>query len=519
MKWFWFIGFPGRIIEGVAEIFTREKVGVNDSMRHRSRMIGFVVILAIICSGFPAGAQSVTSPERSIEWLTNPELFDEAGIVEFARHNADALQLPGGKEPVDLEKYQILKQEAGFFAKFINDQATDDIYQNVSGKMYVRMPRYVDADLKESLLQSMMKTYIKVTRQWENMGLKAPRGFIFVWIISNIDKMRQEFAIDRNIMAFALPCRYMVVPYEVISDNMKYDMETRALLDNSNPHEMRNSIAKFLQKSFATNFTHELTHVLTFSEMGFQRINDLDKWFYEGTAIWISRDNGVGLSNEYKDYKKTFDFIRMKYGNQRFQQFVRDGIQKSVPSSLRKNLRLPHYGGLARETKLWYTGMQWMEIVLSILAVLCFVLAVGRWIRTQPAGLCYLNMLLMGALYGWIYGFYNLWTNSIVGSMILNLLAVMAILFLILLNIRHLYYSFRLSREIKMAAASLSLAAEAAVHYPVEYENYQNMLELARLNQMRWKPRDGIGWAKDAAKAARAISKAAEIDGIKGLKH
>lgn len=487
-------------------------------MWQRSLVIGFVVILAIICSGCPAGAQSFTPPEESIEWLTNPELFNEAGIAKFARHNADALRLLENI-PVDLENYQILKQEAGFFVKFINGQATDDIYQNMSGRMYVRMPRYMDTDLKESLLKSMMKTYIKVTRQWENIGLKTPRGFIFVWIISNIEKMRQEFAIDRNIMAFALPCRYMVVPYEVISDNMKYDMETRALLDNSNPHEMRNSITRFLQKSFHTNFTHELTHVLMFSEMGFRRINDLDKWFYEGAAIWISRDNGVGLSDEYKDYKKTFDFIRMKYGNQRFQQFVRDGIQLSVPGSLRKNLRLPHYGGLAKESKHWYTRMQWTEIVLSILAVLFFGLAVGRWIRTQPAFLCYLNILLMVVLYGWIYGFYNLWTNSFMGSMILNILALILILFLMLLNIRHFYYSFRLSREIKKAAACLNPVAEAEAHYPVEYENYQNMLELARLNQIQWKPRDGIGWAKDAAKIAKAISKAAEIDGIRGLIH
>lgn len=488
-------------------------------MRYRYLIICFIMILAIACSGWPAAARNITPSDGSIEWLTNPELLDEADIVEFTRHNAAVLRLSEGNEPFDSVQYQILKQEAGFFAKFINDRATDDIYQNMSGKMYIRMPRYLDADFKESLLKSMMNNYIKVTRQWEKLGLKAPRGFIFVWVISNIDRMRQEFATDRNIMAFALPCRYMVIPYEVISDNMKYDLEARAFFNNSNPHEMRTNITKYLQKSFTTNFAHELTHVLMFSEMGFQRINDLDKWFYEGTAIWVSRDNGTGLADEYKDYKKTFDFIRMKYGNQRFQRFIRDGIQKSVPSSLKQNLRLPHYGGLVRETTLWFTGMQWAEIILSILAFLCFGLAVGRWVRAQPAYLCYLNIILMGALYGWSYGFYNLWTNSVAGSAVLNILAGILILFIVLLDIRHFYYSFRLSREIKIAETSLNPATEAVSDYPVEFENYQNMLELARLNQIRWKPRDGIHWARNAAKTAEAISKAAESEGVGASKN
>jgi hypothetical protein len=490
------------------EMNRSKQARVNDKMKKWS--IFLVVILASLFGNGYALAQNAISPAPSIEWLANPELYSEADIVKFAGQNAEVFRLPADNGDFDSRQYQILKQEAGFFAKFINAQATDDIYQSMAGKMYIRMPRYLDEDFKESLLKSMLNTYDSVTRQWEKLGLKTPRGYIFVWIISNIDKMRQEFATQKNIMAFALPCRYMVIPYEVISDTMKYDLETRALLENSNPHEMRTSITKFLQKSFATNFAHELTHVLTFSNIGFQRINDLDKWFYEGTAIWASRDNGAGLAGEYQDYKKTFDFIRMKYGNQRFQQFVRDGIQKSVPISLQQNLRLPHYGGLDRETKRWYGGMQRAEIILSVLAVLFLGLGIGRWVRSRPGYLYYLNILLMGALYGLIYGFYNLWTNSATGSAVLNILAVMVILLIGALDCRHFYYSFRLSREIKIVEASLSPAEEvsAAAHYPVEFENYQNLLELAKLYQSQWKFRAGMNWARDAVKTARAISEA-----------
>ncbi len=479
-------------------------------MLYRYLIMGLVVIFVFACSGWPVAAENITPSNRSIEWLANPELFTEADIVEFSRQNADVLRMTSGNEPFDSEPYSILKQEAGFFAKFINAQATDDIYQNMDSKMYVRMPRYLDADFKESLLKSMMNSYRNTIRQWEKIGLKPPRGFIFVWIISNIDKMRREFATGENIMAFALPCRYMVIPYEVISDTMKYDLEARAFFENSNPHEMRTSIAKFLQQSFATNFAHELTHVLTFTNMGFRRINDLDKWFYEGTAIWVSRDNGTRLAGEYKDYQRVFNFIRMKYGNQRFQQFIRDGIQTSVTGSLQQNLGLPHYGGLVRETTLWFTGMQRVEFILSILAVLCLALAVYRWSRTLPGYLYYWNIVLFGVLYGRIYGFYNLWTDSATGSAILNLLAVMVILLIALLDIRHFYYRYILGREIKIAEASLNPAVEAAARYPVEFENYRNMLELATLNHMQWKYRDGINWAKDAAKTGRAISQTAE---------
>lgn len=457
------------------------------------------------CSG-PVGAQRMDTPNDNMEWLTNPELINEGDIIEFTRHIADLLTAPSkNAEGKDLETQRMLKQEAGFFAKFINDQATNDIYRSLSGKIYVRMPRYMDADLKQSLLKTMINSYVKLAREWEKIGLKAPRGFIFVWIISDIDKMWQEFDIDRNIMAFALPCRYMVVPYQVISENMKYGMEARAFFENGNPHEMRAAIDKYLQKSFTINFAHELTHIFTFSEMGFRRINSLDKWFYEGAAIWLSRDNGAGLADEYKDYKMIFDFIRMKYGNQRFQQFIRDGVQTSVPDSLKQNLGLPHYRGLVLETRRWYARMRWAEILLSILAAFCFGLVVGRWMKAQPAYLCYWILFQLIAVYGWVFGYYHLWTNSIPGSLVFNWLGLMVALFPVLIYIRFIYYNFRLRREIRMAE-SLEPAEQAMFQYPVEFENYRYMLELARLNQARWTPWEGIGWARDAARMAGVIS-------------
>jgi hypothetical protein len=482
-----------------------EKAGVNVGMGHGRKLIFvFVMFFVVIGIGWPVGAQSTVTPDGNMEWLANPELITEDDIAEFVRQNAAVFTMPESNMPGDSGQYQLLKQEAGFFVKFIHDQATDDRYQNLSGKLFVRMPRSMDNDLRASLIKSMLINHARLTRQWEKLGLKKPRGFIFVWIISNLDKMRREFSTDPNIMAFALPCRYMVVPYEVISDNLKYDMEARALLDNGNLHEARTFITRYLQKSFSTNFTHELTHVFTFSTMGFGRINDLDKWFYEAAAIWLSRDNGMGLSEEYKNYKKTFDFIRMKYGNQRFQRFVREGIKRSIPGSLTSNLGLPHYGALARETKQWYGRMHWMEIVFSVLAVLCLGLAVGRWIKGCPAYLCYLNLCLMAILYGLIFGFYNLWTNSITGSLILNLLGLLSVIFLVLFDIRYFYYRIRLSQEIRMAAENMEAVAQDTAQYPLEFENYQNMMELARLNQMRWTPWDGLRWAKDASQIARA---------------
>lgn len=482
-------------------------------MHNRYLIVSLIMIfiLFIICSSKITIAQSNITSNDGIDWLSNPELDTEADITEFAGQNSVYLQLPPDNSRFGTNQNLILKQEAHFFIKFIDHTATDDIYQSIAGRLYIRMPRYLDPDFRESLLKSIINTYLSVTHRWERLGFKVPRGFIFIWIISNLDKMRQEFATDPGTMAFALPCRYIVIPYEVISDQMKYDLESRVFFENGNSNELQDSIARYLKKNFESNLAHELTHVLVFTKIGFRRISDLDKWFHEGIAIWMSRQKEVMLANEYQEYKRQFDFIRMKYGNQLFQRFIKDSIRQSVDFSLKRNLQFVYYGVLMQETKRWFAGIKMMETILSILAVLCFGLSVYRWVRSQPSYLYYLNLLFCWILFGWKYGFYNLWTNSNVGSAMLNLLAGMLMLSIVLLDIRHAYFSCRLHHEIAKAQVSLNLAAaQAAGYFSVELANVQNMMQLAGINQKQWRNQAGINWAKEAAKTAQLITKAVE---------
>ena len=476
-----------------------------------------ISILFIIYSGKITVAQTAVSSSDGIDWLSNPELYTETDIIKFAGQNSAYLQ-PSPDDSrtrgrFSIDQNLILKQEAHFFIKFIDHTATDDIYQSIATRLYIRMPRYLDPDFRASLLKSIINTYVLVTHRWNRLGFEAPRGFVFIWIISNLDKMRQEFDTDPNVMAFTLPCRYIVIPYEVISDKMKYGMESHAFFENNDSNELQIAIARYLKKNFESNLAHELTHVLVFTKIGFRRISGLDKWFHEGVAIWMSRGSEAMLSNEYQEYKRQFDFIRMKYGNRNFQRFIKDCILESVNFSLERNLQLPYYGALITDTKHWFAGIKLMEAIFSILAILCFGLSVYRWVRMRPAFLYYLNLLFCWIFYGWKCGFYNLWTNSSMGSAILNLLAGMLMLCIVLFDIRHFYFGWILHREIAKAQMSvnLAIATQASVYFPVEFANVQNMMQLAVLNQKQWRNQAGINWAKTAAKTAQQIAQATEI--------
>jgi hypothetical protein len=479
---------------------------------------GIFLIISFVTIGFPwvIVAQNTGNDLRNIELLTNPELHNEADIRNFTRQNAAFLLEHSADGPFnDTYQNRILKQEAGFFLKFINRNSTEDVYQAIGDRIYIRMPRHIDLPFRDSLIKLMVDTYIQVTKKWRSLGFQEPKGLVFVWVISGIDEMRLRFDTGEQVMAFALPCRYIVIPYDVISNKMETDLEQRVFINNNDPVAFRNAIAGFLKKSFKTNLAHELTHVLVNSSIGFPDIDSFGAWFHEGMAIWISGGNEPTLTDEYKEYKRRFDFIRMKYGNQRFIRFIQDSItHKSVNESLWNNLHISDDQHFREASQSWFAEIDRVEVLLAICTVLLLGWAVYRWVQTKLSYLLYLDYLLLLVLYYWRYGFLNLRTGSVTGSMILNGASVVLMLVIGWINARHFYFAAILAREISKAQAKMEFAfqARADLFLPVEFDEAQRMIDQAKLLKLQWKNRAGIDIAKKAAGAGADLIKAAAME-------
>ncbi len=479
------------------------------------------MILMVLAMGFGISpgilsAQNMGNEIQSLKLLTNPELYNETDIYHFTKQNiAFLLEHAAGGPFTDTHQNRLLKQEASFFLKFIDRKSTDDIYKSIGDLIYLRMPRRIDGPLRDSLILSIVGNYKRIIKQWRNLGLQEPKGFIFVWVISGIDEMHLRFNTSTRVTAFALPCRYVVIPYNVISVQMQSELERQAFFNNKDPAALQRFIAKFLDKSFKTNLAHELTHVMVSSTVGYPEIDYMGEWFHEGTAIWLSGNNEQDLADEYKDYKHLFDYIRMKYGNGQFKQFVKDSITlKSTGESLRKNLAIHDEIELRKASQCWFAEIGQMETGLAVLLVFLVGFAVYRWVRTEPSYLFFLGYLFVWIVCYWRYGFFNLWTDSSIGNAAFYIGAAVLMATIAVIIARQVYYSLTIHGEIKAAKIKLEMASavRAERFFPFEFDEARQMVERAELYRQRWKNKLGRQEAGNAAGQADRLVEATSIE-------
>ena len=387
------------------------------------------------------------------EILVNPELQDESSLREVAQQFLfvldSILTLP------NTYKNHILKQGAIFFLRFNLGNPSMAEYTSIDDKIYVRMPKY-EPKFRNLLLKFIKQVYGKVAKKWEAIGLKRPNGFIYVWLLSNLDEMQYEFGIyefeitEERTRAFALPCRYIVVPYRAISSYEELMLRIEASIiepSASTEKRLNREIEKFLKKQFKRNFTHELTHVFINSTVGFKGIEGMDKWFHEGMAIWFSKEKEESLSREYKDYRRLFEFIRMKYGNKQFLAFIREAITRgSVIASLQSTFNIFFYGELQRKAENYYKEIKRIETGILALCVIILIVVVIRWANNKACLPLFLVIIAVFSLYFWRSGRLNLWTDSVAGGFVLNSIAII----LILLNLAGLARYFYLSHVLRL---------------------------------------------------------------------
>jgi hypothetical protein len=459
--------------------------------------------------------------DDTIAQLTNPELYDEASVLDTIERNLSALR--------DIESLsqrdtftQALRSASLFFLRFHLESSGEVEYGTIGKKLYIRMPKY-EPQFKSFLLNSLEKLYDTVTLRWKDLGYTPPAGFIYVWIVSDVAEMERKFGRAESARAFTLPCRYIVVPYSAVPYDVYRNLQREAISKGTSLTVSNEPLDQFLEHDFNHSFAHELTHAFVDSTMGLKRSDELEKWFQEGIAIWMSRDNGALLSSEYKGYKNLFDYIRMKYGNEAFQAFLQKTIAtSSVNEGLQYGLAISSPVQLRQQAASWERLLNRMKSALGAVLLIFFVWFVYRLIMGKSIGIGLLLLITLLCLYSWFLGYNNLATDSIRHAALLNYLALLPIA-LTLIEVARLRHFSREYPRILFIVQNLikdAVKAEANIYSPKEFDAAKALLAQAHSYMQNGKPQraiDRLRWAKETADrsmnnlSAKKAKKAKEV--------
>jgi hypothetical protein len=266
-------------------------------------------------------------------------------------------------EPASAETL-ILKQSAAFFLRFEGADSSQASYQSIDNVLLVRFPPLAPA-AQTSLIRSIRAGYAAASYRWQRLGMHVPKGYIYVWFLADADEMREEFQVGETTRAFTLPSRFIVIPYS-ISSRLREALWDSGV-DMSDP-EVERRLKAFLDEGFKETLTHELIHAFMTSSMGWKAGTALPTWFTEGLALWMSRARDVKLTDDYRDYLRIFEFLRMKYGNRETMRLAEEVVQHKNLEKTLANLRFPSgEDGLLAAARQWRVRRERAQYVLIVL--------------------------------------------------------------------------------------------------------------------------------------------------------
>lgn len=440
-----------------------------------------------------------------VELLINPEFHTDYEVRRAAiQHMVLLSRLVTLPDP---QENRASKRSVAFFLKFLFGDPSEIDYTQIEDKLYIRMPKAYRPEFKSAILEFMKDVYTDVVSRWTSLGLQPPSGYVYVWFMTDLDDLYDEFKSERHIRAFAMPCRYLVVPYSIISEGLYYKLQQRLSLEGVPMSKSRTAIKKFIDEDFKQTFAHELTHVFINSNVGFAGLDGIDKWFHEGVAIWLSEDNGQLLSEEYKEYKQRIDFLRMKYGNDRFLKFVHDSVEaRSVSQALRIHFNLSSETQLRDETGWWYVRLKVMEMILTLFVIIMLIVMFNRWRNRQSLSLCALSVISTVSFYYWGHGFINLWASSPLEITILNIIAITLISLtpIKIVDPVQRYYRPRLRVKLQSTLESLERAREAGapLYSPDLFRKAESLLSQAEKAESMEQYRRGTQYTIEATVTA-----------------
>ncbi|MCF7911342.1 MAG: hypothetical protein K9M99_02350 [Candidatus Cloacimonetes bacterium] len=300
-----------------------------------------------------------------ISHLTNPELYSMEEVKDYAVDQYLNMLYLVIADTMNIAEEVITT--AAFFQSFIKNEDQRSEFLIIDDKLCLKLPKS-GSDFRKRIINLIRKCYEKVSSRWRRLGLEIPDGLYFIWVIRDFETMKEDFETEEYTMAFAIPCRYLVVPYNLFSRKFLSQKEWEGTYDTA--YEMY-SIHKF-----KIHIMHELTHTFVNSLIGYTYHDSLSTWFHEATAIWLSGDDGKDLTREYKVYMNTFNYIQLRYGNRKLRNFIHDSIiAKNTETAFEKHLGVSNVKEFEEDMRKWKQRKKfWLHVALIGCAGLIFIL-------------------------------------------------------------------------------------------------------------------------------------------------
>lgn len=250
----------------------------------------------------------------------------------------------------------------------------------------VNRPRKADNQLLYALNTDLVLVNLEeskapaIVELREQVGLPAPKGFFYIRFfpenqIPYLPDFIQNLFNDPNTQggSFAYGSgRYIAVK----------------LSKNSEDRD-----STFIQNHYDLVINHELVHAYIFSQIPYENVEKLPRWFYEGCATYFSGSSHLQVARqrsgkktiieapvEYQRYDFTFDYLESKLGQAKLYQLIRDAIKEQQIDGFFSAVGVSSDKEFFREVELWQSQRNFVPVAsfLGGAVLICVALLFTR---------------------------------------------------------------------------------------------------------------------------------------------
>lgn len=322
--------------------------------------------------------------EELLKRLDCPELQSQAQVFEhldFCMRLAEQLDHFGELGEDDKKTYSDISWVAKHWKEFYDPFDQQKSHFFIKDNLYVKLPNNLklidNAPSEREIKVAIERGYREMSKSFAKANLRFPKGFLFIWVFSDITSMRRYWPASQEAGALTLGCRQVLIP--------------------SYPSIQRETSGSSSLFPFEDILAHELVHVWVNSQLDYAHIDDIPKWFHEGLATyfvskWTKYAARTITTAQYEEYFQYFNYIDQKYGSEKLFNFVKESLfARDVSAGLRSILQIPSESALQVRVFAWTNRPSFEPPLVSIIAIaagFAIFIAVGYriWIQRNMLG-------------------------------------------------------------------------------------------------------------------------------------
>lgn len=332
------------------------------------------------------------SEEEVYDRIANPALLTPQAVEDRIAHLSAVLKEVSAMEGSAISRGVLgqvthpkrLRRLMALFLEFAQPASGWEL-DYIDRRIALQMPSSIDPVSAQRLQTIIGRVHATLREKWQReMKLTLPAGFLFIKLYADEDEMRREYGLNPETVGVAFPCRFIAIalPYQ---EQTFWGAMKRA----------------FVTEEFKQTVAHELVHAFCFMTVGYARARTLPRWFMEGFAVYFSGERRVrtaiegpggtiirdfGSTEEYRQFRRLFQFVEEKYGRGRLLQFVRRSLEGgSVKRALSSVLHLSDEVALVGAAVSWRREKERFQR-RSMLVVTGLVLLALGLLRGRRAG-------------------------------------------------------------------------------------------------------------------------------------